>query len=775
MMRPLLLFLLLIVVASSTHALSVRGKNVTLVSPVNTTIGRRLLRKSPNYIVLVKRVLTEPLPEDTVLATLAKGLFLIKASDYIAIPGDEVSSWLPEYKTREGRTDFPLLVTCLVPCLEVFRPSNRTRPLLPKRWIVLEGNLTRILNHPYVLSAETATRVSMISFDSLQTHYPPPRSTSTSGYGAGIIISIPDTGIDPYHCAFYDSSNPSPRQGNILPSTHSKIASLITAIPGVTDYRGANGAHGTATAGQAAGFECLGETGLAAGAKIAFYDITPAGGDEEIDLPYSFYQYLLDVCDTGGASVVSISWGGSDLLGIYDDMASILDDIARQRPYCSFTAACGNSGPNGKCASPATAKNFDSVGASFTRPQAYPFWDDATTHPERYQSTVIASFSSTGPLKGGRRAPLFFSGGVFEYLPFAYFVATANHKHYNVISGTSFSAPGLAGLKAEIQRRFKLAHGGSQLPTAALVTAILIGVSEPMTAIMQVSSNLGATPLLGATINTEQFGFPYLPASGLNGTAIEDFVSNTFTRRGYCFQTRIAQTQIKAGLAWHDISVDGGFDGPILVNDLDARIFVDNLPIYPVNDDALNPNDEIKYDIADSTITHSVRLVVYESYAIVQEVTQPFGLHVVNVSSVTSCGTCFGFEVESCGVNSYRYCNTTTGEFDGPCLVTTSTNQTSCSTTTGTLVNGTQCQCRTGYVFIHGICACVPGVERSCGVDQVNLCGVDGLYGTLCYSTYFGAAQASQIVVQVASAHQAKLEWIFGLFAVFFILTQNII
>jgi subtilisin family serine protease len=585
--------------------------------------------------------------------------------------------------------------------------------------------LVALTDEDEVLWIEPSARLVHHSFDALMVEYTPgPPVDYATTLGSGVIVAVLDTGLDYLHRSFYDPNNPTPRLANILPSNHSKVASYLTADYPNTDFSWANGAHGTFVSGAVAGYfvSVNGETGVAPQARIAFYDMSKGTGELLDVIPSGFHQYLLDVCDQGGASVINISWGSEDTTGVYDEYSYIIDEVARDRPYCSITVACGNAGPGGICSSPSNAKSADSVGASFSRPEAYTsWWSDPYVHPERYQHTVAASFSSTGPLPDGRRAPLFFMPGVYEYLPYSIQTPTANHIHFAAISGTSFSSPNLAALKAEIVRRFMALTNGTR-PTADLIRAILIAYSEPMSGdVMTVYSNIGAVPLANHPA-IMAWGFPRLPTSGLDGLWVYGSVQSASSRRGYCALITNTSLPVTIGLSWSDIA------SPSLINDLDVRVFYDGLAQYPMWFDGVNPNERV---IFQPNVSTNIRVVVYEKDGVVQQTTQPFSMYWTNVASVWECGTCFGFDQQSCSPSGYQLCNVTDGTFLPTCYPTVNTT------------------CPTGYHNISNTCQCQPGTEVACPgtTDQVKQCNSDGLTYSSCYSK-FQTAETSLKSVQ---------------------------
>ena len=717
----------------------------------STESGRKLSEDDPGTRFIVVHRTTQPYPDPALI--LGKGFYLALRSLYRPADGDQVAPWTVQHKSPAANAtaelSFPLLVRCFDgSCAQSL--GTDAKEWYKKRYRVTNGNLTEILEHPDVLYVERLSPIRFNSLDALETMYVPAAPTDPAQrarLGQGVTIAISDTGLDYYHAAFYDPADPTPRLGNLYPDpTHSKVASYVTAIPGYTDYSCEDGCHGTAVVGAAAGFAtALGETGNAPGARVAFYDMSPNNQESIQFVEADLIEYLLDICDPaiGGATVVSVSWGSADTTGAYDTLSEVFDELATLRPGCTFTVACGNDGPTGKCSSPSNGKNVDSVGASFSRPEAYPFWATAATHPDRYTVHTAASFSSTGPLPDGRMAPLFYAPGVYETLPYGYETRINNHLHYSRVSGTSFSSPHLAATKAEIQRRYRELNQNNT-PSSELVRAILITMSERMSGkVMQVHPTLGAVPL-STHPAVQSYGAPRLPQLDLTlGASVTGQLTNAEPKRAFCFKVNRTDEPAVIGASWLDVP------GPTLVNDLDFRVFANHTPAYPIYYDGVNSHDRIEVWVSPNVTT--ARILVYEADGVIQGGTQTFALHFANVLEVYECGTCAGFETQPCGDGGVRVCNVTNGNFISTCFLSNDTvahaatdNPDACSDMLGTgfLANDTSTclhtQCATGYYLVsEHQCGCVPGTEALCGpADQVRQCTPEGAGYSLCYSKY---------------------------------------
>ncbi len=265
----------------------------------------------------------------------------------------------------------------------------------------------------------------------------PPRSLASSPVAN---VMVTDTGLDYDHCAFYDSNGPPP-----IGSFGSSHAKIIGIVGGDQNY--VTGAHGTKTSGLVGGHNCF--EGTSPNSKIAFIDIS-AGSDDNLVIPANLVSLTTTLYNSWNVRAHSISWGSSVADGTYGYESYLIDYMISRNPKLIIVIAGGNSGPTGLVATPATAKNPISVGAGKTVP-----------------------WSSVGPTADGRRAPFMQADGVDVYGPMALYPLTPNHASFNVESGTSFSAPQVAGQILSYAASFKDRYADD--PTIAQVKAYLLG------------------------------------------------------------------------------------------------------------------------------------------------------------------------------------------------------------------------------------------------------------------------------------------------------------
>lgn len=473
--------------------------------------------------------------------------------------------------------------------------------------------------------------------------------------------------------------------------------------------------------------------------RFALYDFSADGST--IVLPASFETWLDDVCSKGGATVVNMSFGSVYADGKYDGFAAMVDSIVRRRPKCSVNIACGNDGPDGLCSSPSTCKNGISWGAAMARPEAYPQFD-VSKNPELYDATYAIKFSSRGPLKDGRRAPLLHSTGVEVLAALGYSVPVAGHADFFKLSGTSFASPAGAGVVAVVQSDYASKNGG-EIPSASLVIARLIASAEQMRGTVTLS-NGAAVVLDGAKTNTG-YGVPRSPVGA--GIDYESSIADG-QRRTFCFVANEASKRISVGAAW---TVPAGLPGTdFLVNDLDFR-FLRNGATVGFSKNSVDPNE--KFVVEDVVAGEYFKLVAFEKDSkTAGGLPQTFSVSVLGEGLTRSplCEKddgCLPDDKSAC-TNGIRVCDAYSGKFSDECMTTkcsvnggpnctTTTSELSCSVPFGKgkiSAGDGKCvptSCDENYVVSESSCVCAPDLEIVCpSAPAFKKCGKDGKYSS---------------------------------------------
>lgn len=310
--------------------------------------------------------------------------------------------------------------------------------------------------------------------------------------GTGQLPALSDSGIDSDMCFFRLSADPAavteaqslplPQTGTVDPAK--KIAAYYVA-PGATAYDNnlaCNGGsptsfHGSHTAGSIAGdnYATLSSPaagghdngdGMAPGARLIFQDV---GNDETgcLSGTGNDYQLLFQQAYDAGARLHSNSWGAA-AAGAYTPSSQALDLFSWRHEDFLFFFSAGNSGPGaGSIGDPATAKNCVTVGALSSGSSG---------------ANALASFSSRGPTKDGRRKPDLVAPGSSTNSASGDADHASNNCATKPLSGTSMACPTTAGAATLLRQYFAdgfyptgARNAADALePSAALLKAALI-------------------------------------------------------------------------------------------------------------------------------------------------------------------------------------------------------------------------------------------------------------------------------------------------------------
>ncbi|MDQ7087301.1 MAG: S8 family serine peptidase [Acidobacteriota bacterium] len=326
--------------------------------------------------------------------------------------------------------------------------------------------------------------------------------------GAGEIIAIADTGVDPDVCWMEDAAGLPPvssipafgaSRGPLpVDDTRRKIIAynlLGSLQDSATAYDVRSGdPHGTWVAIAAVGDnpdnpadenDPVGphhdaSDGMAPLAKLVVEDLgNDSGTLVGLGLPVPrVLDRMFEQEYEAGARISTNSWGSAG--NQYDLLSFFTDRMVWNHPDFLIVFSAGNRGPYaGSLDSPGTAKNVVTVGASEAR----------LSPSEDLDPDNLAEFSSRGPTEDGRLKPDLVISGKQLITGDSDLGETGRTCTTREVSGTSFAAPLTAGFAALAREYFRKGFypTGTEnaadgfIPSAALLKAVLIAGALNMT------------------------------------------------------------------------------------------------------------------------------------------------------------------------------------------------------------------------------------------------------------------------------------------------------
>ena len=345
---------------------------------------------------------------------------------------------------------------------------------------------------------------------------------------SGLVVDVADSGLDngttgPNHFGLYVS-------GNLGLASRVAYARLEgTPSDGTSTLEGCDG-HGTLNAHIIGGYNDSGggfphqdSAGFRYGLGIAPFvklgaSVIFDNGDPDGDFTLPDYEDMVSRAYRDGARISNNSWGSQYFGGWYDMDAQAYDALVRDaQPEDSAVPAAGNQGMTivfaagndgpgaGTTTPPGTAKNVLTVGAA-ENVQAFGGADGSYVDDDGADSANdLIDFSSRGPCNDGRKKPelvapgTHVSGGVAQQIrtvagtgtPLACYDGVGvsggpdesnffptNQSFYTASSGTSHSAPAVAGGAALVHQYFL--NQGWSAPSPAMIKAYLMNSARYM-------------------------------------------------------------------------------------------------------------------------------------------------------------------------------------------------------------------------------------------------------------------------------------------------------
>ena len=441
--------------------------------------------------------------------------------------------------------------------------------------------------------------------------------------------------------------------------------------------------HGTHVTGTAAGLaynttnygDYQKYNGHAYNSKVAFYDM-------ENDASYSLWapsnidtDMFLPMYSTGGARILTNSWGDTSDVALYTSHARDVDQFMYDYPDSLILFAAGNTGSTGASSvlAPGTNKNGICVGASSNDYQTWEYNMYPDTPPSYFDLNSLAEFSSRGPTSDGRLKPDVVAPGYYTSSAEGSGTTPVNsssttvHCETSQSSGTSMSTPAVAGNAALIREYFVKGYYPSGIedssatitPSGALLKAMLVQTAQALEYIIDDTTPTTSTALSG-NVNYEagfgriqidkvmNFGASssnpmtlYVVGAATNtGSNYEEFSSSSDSDYTHTFVTGTTTTELRVTMAYTDSPGTVG-SSTILVNDLDVTLTnTDTGTVYTpeLNSEqgAINNIERILVGISDMTgnTFSNVNWRVNVAPTTISVASQPFAL-VISTDQIT--------------------------------------------------------------------------------------------------------------------------------------------
>jgi len=380
--------------------------------------------------------------------------------------------------------------------------------------------------------------------------------------GQGQVLMICDSGLRTNHEMFFDSTVALDTWGDY--PKHRKIIAYKPAFdsPDITfgDDVG-HEYHGTHTSGTLAGNPAPSSgapwSGMAKDAKLYFMD---AGGthDPALHMPddlNDIFQPSYVGNAAGAARISSNSWG-SNAQSAYTLASMQVDQFVWDHPDYLIAFAAGNVGVFAAVNAPGTAKDCLTVGAT----------GNGTLENK------LASFSSRGPTKDGRRKPTVMGPGDIVTSSIG-----STRYTYEAYSGTSMATPAVAGAMA-LARQYLVdgwypsgapVKANGFTPSAALLRAMAVAGSRNDVAGFRVPDN---TIGYGRLTLDDVLYFP----GDTSRTVLVDPHDGLSDGRYVEYQVQVTDPSrpLKVALCWTDAPGNPA-SAVQLVNDLDLLVLHD--------------------------------------------------------------------------------------------------------------------------------------------------------------------------------------------------------
>ncbi len=266
--------------------------------------------------------------------------------------------------------------------------------------------------------------------------------------------------------------------------------------------------------------------------------------------------------------------------GAYDQTSADYDKLSEIFPYYQIVVSAGNS-RNLIHSQIAAKSGYDLLTGSTLSKNSLVV--GAVNYVYNYadpSNVIISSFSNYGPTDDGRIKPDVVAQGVQVYS-----TTSVSDVSYDSFNGTSMAAPSITGLIMLLQEYYKNLNG--VFMKAASVRGLICHAAS------EAGFSLGPDYESGWGLANGKEAAKLISYNGSKSIIKEETLINNgvYTRT---FSVKTAQP-LSVSITWTDpvgvITPSGVEDSrtPILVNNLDLKIFKDNVVYYPWKLDATNP------------------------------------------------------------------------------------------------------------------------------------------------------------------------------------------
>lgn len=337
----------------------------------------------------------------------------------------------------------------------------------------------------------------------------------------------------------------------------------VAATNHATHVAGTIAAYGTQSAAK----------GMAYNANIKSFDwnkdyseLINAANDENTPIYFSNHSYGFPIFDDDDEQNVS-----SEEIGAYTDVAQQWDGAAFENKKLLIVGSAGNDGTTGyeggmlgnydKLTGTKTAKN--NLVVANANPSFNPLTQELTGFP-------INGGSSQGPTDDLRIKPDIAGDGTFVY-------SSVLNNEYDTYSGTSMASPNVCGSLVLVHEHYF--NVLNEIPNAATIKGIALHTANDD------STTPGPDPIFGwglmdaeasaALISSVNSGSSLIEERTLNQD--EEYSLNIIVQNG---------DKLAASISWTDppgplYSASLNNQTPVLMNDLDLRIFKDGQEFFP--------------------------------------------------------------------------------------------------------------------------------------------------------------------------------------------------